>query len=241
MDIVSTAAQLEASLQGAASIERAVNEKRYLKSDIHHLGVNIPTIRKTARRFAREHKKITKSELFQLIAELWARDIYELRKLGVNILASKVDVLDPTDISFIERLMRDSHTWALIDDIAMNLVAPVLDMSEEPHITRSRWAADEDFWVRRTAMLALLPRLRRATLGWDEFSGYADAMLEEEEFFIRKTIGWVLREVSKHSPELVAEWLEPRAARASAVTMREAIKYLPDESREHLRRIRSRA
>lgn len=54
-------------------------------------------------------------------------------------------------------------------------------------------------------------------------------MLEEKEFFIRKAIGWVLRETSKKRPDLVYVWLVPRAHRASGVTMREAVKYLGDD------------
>jgi 3-methyladenine DNA glycosylase AlkD len=52
-------------------------------------------------------------------------------------------------------------------------------------------------------------------------------MLEEKEFFIRKAIGWVLREVGKRRPAEVVAWLAPRTHRASGVTMREAVKYLP--------------
>jgi 3-methyladenine DNA glycosylase AlkD len=56
-------------------------------------------------------------------------------------------------------------------------------------------------------------------------------MLEEREFFIRKAIGWVLRETSKKRPELVFDWFLPRAERASGVTTREAVKYLPEQER----------
>ena len=90
-------------------------------------------------------------------------------------------------------------------------------------------------------MLGLLPRLRRSIDGWDEFAEYADAMLDEEEFFIRKAIGWVLREVSKHSPDLVFEWMQPRVAMASSVTFREATKYLPEEQRSQLTELRKPA
>jgi 3-methyladenine DNA glycosylase AlkD len=51
-------------------------------------------------------------------------------------------------------------------------------------------------------------------------------MLEETEFFIRKAIGWVLRETSKTRPQEVYKWIAPRTHRASGVTMREAVKYL---------------
>jgi 3-methyladenine DNA glycosylase AlkD len=69
-------------------------------------------------------------------------------------------------------------------------------------------------------------------------------MLEEREFFVRKAIGWVLREVGKTRPNLVTEWLlapatAPRATRASGVTLREAVKYLPEADREAILRARS--
>jgi 3-methyladenine DNA glycosylase AlkD len=76
-------------------------------------------------------------------------------------------------------------------------------------------------------MLALLVPLRRGGGDFERFARYADAMLEDREFFIRKAIGWVAREVSKKRPALVAEWLAPRMHRASGVTLREARKYLP--------------
>ena len=51
-------------------------------------------------------------------------------------------------------------------------------------------------------------------------------MLNEREFFIRKAIGWVLREVSKSHPNVVRAWVEPRLGQMSGVTRREALKYL---------------
>ena len=239
LEIPAAADRLAHELGENASSERAVNEKRYLKSDLHHFGVSVPVIRKTARSFAREHEGVSKSELVGLSNELWDRDVYELRKLAVNILACRTEMFDASDVPFIERMLRRSHTWALIDYLAMNVVAPTLGTFSDAEAVRTRWSRDDDFWVRRTAVLALLPDLRKGTAGWAEFTSYAAVMLEEEEFFIRKAIGWVLREVSKHSPELVAEWLRPRAAIASAVTMREAIKYLPDEDRLMLTSLRS--
>jgi len=65
----------------------------------------------------------------------------------------------------------------------------------------------------------------------ERFFGYADAMPDEREFFIRKAIGWVLRDTAKRRPDLVFEWLLPRAARASGVTVREAVKPLPGDQR----------
>ena len=68
----------------------------------------------------------------------------------------------------------------------------------------------------------------------DRFLARADRMLEEKEFFIRKAIGWVLREAGKKRPDEVAAWLAPRTDRASGVTMREAVKYLTPADADRL-------
>ena len=241
LDAVMVADELATQLEAGGSEDRAVNEKRYLKSELRHYGVRVPVIRKLARKFARENRSVTKFELIGLATELWDRNVYELRKLTVNILAARIEVLDESDVDFVEGLLRRSYTWALIDDLSINVVSPMLLSAPTAQRVRLRWSGDDDFWVRRTAMLALLPSLRRDLDGWDEFAGYADAMLGEEEFFIRKAIGWVLREVSKHSPDLVYEWLVPRVDIASSVTFREAAKYLPEDQRSRLSELRKPA
>lgn len=99
--------------------------------------------------------------------------------------------------------------------------------------TLDRWASDADFWVRRSSLLAELRALRKgADLG--PFLRRADAMLDEKEYFIRKAIGWVLREVAKNRPAEVLAWLAPRTHRASGVTMREAVRYLPPADADRL-------
>jgi 3-methyladenine DNA glycosylase AlkD len=82
-------------------------------------------------------------------------------------------------------------------------------------------------------MLLLVP-LRRGAGDFERFARYAEEMLEEKEFFIRKAIGWVLRETGKQRPQLVDGWLAPRIDRASGVTVREAVRYLPRARREAL-------
>jgi 3-methyladenine DNA glycosylase AlkD len=71
-----------------------------------------------------------------------------------------------------------------------------------------------------------LDALRRGGGDFPLFARLAEGMIEEREFFIRKAIGWVLREVSKKRPALVAAFLRDHGARASGLTVREASKYL---------------
>ena len=97
------------------------------------------------------------------------------------------------------------------------------------------WATDEDFWIRRAALLTLLPGIRQGGLDRERFERYATPMLTEKEFFIRKAIGWVLRETAKKDPAYVAAWTRSHLDQMSGVTFREAVRRLPAEQAALLR------
>lgn len=220
-------------MQALGTPERAAGTKKYLKSDLNFLGATMPQVREMVREFARGHPDLDRAELITIVEELWNKPIFELRISAVVLLQSYASFLGPRDLVLIERLLRESLTWALVDPLAVDVVGRLA--LEHPAILSrlNRWAEDPDFWLRRSALLALMPGLKKGgDLG--RFFDYADSMLEEKEFFIRKAIGWVLREVSKTRPEPVCRWLAPRAHRASGVTMREATKYLGDRSKKEL-------
>jgi 3-methyladenine DNA glycosylase AlkD len=122
--------------------------------------------------------------------------------------------------------------------IAIHLVGPLVAADRKLNTRLDRWVHDRDFWIRRSALLALLLPLRRGKGDWRRFVRYADLLLDETEFFIRKAIGWVLREVSAQHPERVSAFLDERRGRVSGVTLREAVKYLPARDRERIVRHR---
>ncbi len=130
-------------------------------------------------------------------------------------------------MTLIEDLIRQSKSWAYMDPLSIYLAGFLVERFPELVSTLDRWSMDEDFWVRRPAMTALLIPLRQGEGDFDRFGRYADGMPDEKEFFIREAIGWVLREASRKRREFVFDWIAPRTHRASGVTMREAVKYLP--------------
>ena len=223
------AAAIEASLRGVGTPQRAASEKAYLKSDLEFTGTPVPAIRATVRAWCRARPDLTHAELIAVTEALWARPVHECRMAAVELLDANVGVLRPGDAALIERMLRTARTWALVDGLASNVMGELTERHPELTAVLDRWAGDEDFWLRRSAVLALLVPLRRGEGDFGRFAGYADQMLEEKEFFIRKAIGWILRDTAKRRPELVTDWLEPRAHRASGVTMREAVKPLPPE------------
>ena len=224
---------LERDLRALGTPERAEGEKRYLKSDLDFLGVSVWGIRKVMKAFAEQHRDLPRDDVVAVIEALWAKPVFERRMMAAMLLEEYVAVLEPSDLELIEQLIRESKTWALVDVLSGDVVGELILRNPKVAATLDAWAKDDDFWVRRSALLAqLLPLKHGASLR--RFASYADAMLDEKEFFIRKAIGWVLRETAKRRPDEVYEWLAPRAHRASGVTIREAVKYLDDARKEAL-------
>jgi 3-methyladenine DNA glycosylase AlkD len=233
VDATELADLLTDELRAVASPERAVQEQRYLKSDLEFLGTSVWEIRRVVQAFVKG-AALTHDSLTALVEALWVQPVHERRMAAVALLELHSRLLGPADLPLIERLLRESLTWALVDGLAADVVGDIL-AAAPTQVTPvlDRWSSDSDFWIRRSSLLAELRPLRAGT-DLAPFLRRADRMLDEKEFFIRKAIGWVLREVGKRRPDEVAAWLSPRTHRASGVTMREAVRYLPAEERGRL-------
>jgi 3-methyladenine DNA glycosylase AlkD len=237
--IAAAADQITAELRAAGQPARAVTEKAYLKSELDFFGTGVPAARAIVRGWARAQPGLGHDELTALAAALWARPHYECRMAAQMLLIQHPDLLGPADVPQLEQILRQAGGWALVDSLASDLMGPLVERYPELNQVLDRWAADPDFWIRRSALLALMVALRRGAGDFARFSRYADQMLDEKEFFIRKAIGWVLRETAKKRPDLVASWLEARVTRLSGVTLREALKPLPEPVRAALQARRS--
>ncbi len=214
---------------------RAEASKAYLKIDLQFTGTSVPQARSIVTQWRRDRPGLHRGHLLAVVSALWDRPVFECRMAAVLLLVDQAGLLEASDLDLIEQLLRRSGTWALVDSLAADVAGSLVARFPELASTLDRWAQDPDFWIRRSAMLALLVPLRRGdSEPFQRFARYADQMLEEREFFIRKAIGWVLRETARKQPDLVIEWLTPRAERASGVTMREAVKYLPPAVRDAL-------
>jgi 3-methyladenine DNA glycosylase AlkD len=231
IDAGAAARDIEHHCRRAGTPERAIGERAYLKSDLDHYGAGVPEIRLAVKDFAKNHPLLTHDDLVAVIAELWAQPVHECRIAAVMLLDVGDRLLGPEDLGLIESMIRGSLTWAYVDDLAGRTAGSLLIRYPELGSRIDAWAVDANFWVRRSALLTQLLPLKQGA-AFDTFAGYADEMLEEKEFFIRKAIGWVLRETSKRRADEVYRWLLPRASRASGVTLREAVKYLDAPQRE---------
>lgn len=223
--------RIDSALRARSVPERAAGEKAYLKSALTHYGTSVPAMRAAVRE-ALAGARLDHDALAAVVDALWAVPVHERRMAAVELLQTHGAALGVADADLLERLLRESRTWALVDGLAASVVGPLAEADPAWEERLDRWASDPDFWLRRSALLAHLVPLRSGAGDWDRFARYADAMLGEREFFVRKAIGWVLRDTAKKRPDLVFAWLLPRAAHASGVTLREAVKPLPPEQRD---------
>jgi len=219
---------------------RAASERAYMKSTLRFHGVDARTLRAECADFCREHVDLDHDAVVAIVDALFASDWFDLRSAGIALLERRRKLLVPRDAKWLVGLARKGACWAHVDYLVTKVLGPL--MENDPSLARHvrAWARDGDFWVRRVALLTQLGTLRRGAGDFALFAEIAAPMLPEKEFFVRKAIGWVLREVSKKRPELVREFLLAHGGRASGLTWREATKYLPAAAKRELEAMRRR-
>jgi 3-methyladenine DNA glycosylase AlkD len=230
--------ELEGELRAVGDLQRAVGAKAYLKSDLEFIGVAAKPLREVARAFLIGHPEIDREALLGLVRALWERPVFELKAVAVALLERREGDLVTGDLELVEDLLHRSHTWALVDWLCTKVAAPLVERDpESTAAVLDRWSRDGDFWVRRASMLSQLPALRAGSGDFGLFASLASRMVGESEFFIRKAIGWVLRDVSKKRPQLAHRFLVEHIDEVSGLTLREGSKYLPSEDRDALREL----
>ena len=123
------------------------------------------------------------------------------------------------------QLIRDGQWWDFVDDVAANLVRPLwLRHRETVSKSAGEWIVDEDLWIRRTSIIGQLKHKQET----DEarLFNYALRTASETEFFIRKAIGWALRQYSYTAPDAVLAFVRENEDRFPGLTIREALKGL---------------
>jgi len=235
MNVARTVSEIKRELIEASKPGRAEYEKRYLKSELVFLGAPVAAHHACAKRFVRDNKAIARTQLSALVDAMWATGIHEMRSVAVLVLIELSGLLRRSDLPLFRKWVVESDGWALVDTIACHLLPRMVAADSSVLTVMDKWSVDKNFWVRRAAMLSLMLPMRKGDLTeWARFVQYATPQLTEKEFFIRKAIGWILREVSKKSPDVVFEFLSVNRAAVSGLTLREGAKYLPAKQRKAL-------
>jgi 3-methyladenine DNA glycosylase AlkD len=192
-----------------------------MKSAMPFYGVPVPEVRRIARAAT---KGMTDAAALRGAAiELWDGASHrEERYAAMAILALGPLKADPGLIPLVEHMVRTGQWWDITDELAHRL-AEALDARPEPTAALMRvWSVDGDFWIRRSSILSQLGRRERLdpALLADTIAPNTD----DREFFIRKAIGWALREYARIEPDWVRRFVADHEL--SPLSVREALKHL---------------
>jgi len=216
---------VQAELAKVADKSKAPEMQAYMKTNMPFYGVQKPDRLPIIRGMKADFRPETRSEYEKTIRRLWNLPYREEKYLALNYACEFVSLAEPKTLNLFEALVREGGWWDFVDVIAGHLVGAIYlkyRAEIEPHM--DEWIADDDFWIRRTAILSHMKH-KKATDSKRLFA-YCLAQAGEKEFFIRKAIGWALREYSYAEPATVKKFLLANKNRLSPLSFKEGAKHL---------------
>lgn len=132
--------------------------------------------------------------------------------------------LDSESLELYDELIVTGAWWDYVDEIAVRRISPIL--RAEPEVLKPRlraWAADADRWRRRTAVICQIGS--KDATDTSLLSKTIELNVADKDFFLRKGIGWALREYAKTDPGWVRQFVTTHPG-LSSLAQREALKHL---------------
>ncbi|MGC5223117.1 DNA alkylation repair protein [Micromonospora sp. DT81.3] len=208
-------------LHAAGDPPRAAGQQVYMKSAMPFLGVGVPQTRRIARAAAKGEKDA--AVLRRAARDLWDEAAFrEERYAAMALLAVPPASDDLSVTAVIEHMVRTGQWWDYTDELSHRL-ADLHDRHPESTAELARsWSVDDDMWIRRIAIISQLGR--RDRVDPQLLAGVIAPNVADREFFIRKAIGWALREYARVAPDWVRGFADSHAL--SPLSRREALKHL---------------
>ena len=213
------------SLKAVEDPERAVSMAAYMKTDMPFYGVSSPARRPIARELKLLYPAGSATEYRENVRVLWALPHREEKYLAIGYALSFKKLITIEQIDLYQQLVLEGAWWDFVDVIASDLVGRVV-LTDRARMrpTLEEWIDHDDMWLRRTALLAQLRH--KTTTDEAMLFDFCQRRAHEKEFFIRKAIGWALREYARVNPEAVRGFLRDHEAHLSGLSRREAGKHL---------------
>lgn len=224
----SLAESIYKELEGLSDPIRKEKIAGYLKtSSLGFIGVELPDIHRTVNA---NIKGLDIGQLPGLMSDLWKIETFETRLAAIDVLkvyAKKGPVYDA--ISIADKWIDDADTWAITDPLCSPCIGSMILRDSKLEDTLRSWRTSGNFWRRRASVLPFLHLALKSQYRPE----YNDKILEavtphisDEEFFVGKAAGWVLRELSKRDPNLVKSYFEKHRDKMTKLVIREGSKKL---------------
>jgi 3-methyladenine DNA glycosylase AlkD len=216
--------ELSQILRAHANPENAAAMSAYMKNSFPFLGIKNENRKALLKPIYAKHKTEVQSDFRQIALKLWQMPEREFHYCAMEILFKETKGnFETEDISLIEKLLVSQSWWDSVDALAKHLLGNyLLAFPEEIPKVVKRFSDSENMWLNRSAILFQLGYKSKtdAEILFSKCRKHAHST----EFFIRKAIGWALREYAKTNPEAVVEFVSE--TRLSGLSAREALKNL---------------
>jgi 3-methyladenine DNA glycosylase AlkD len=216
--------RLTTAFDAARDPERAPAMAKYMRDQFPFLGIPAPQQRALQREALAGLPPPTEAELTETLGRLWELPEREYQYAGLGLVARHIRVCGPGFIAVVERLVTTKSWWDTVDSLAKGGAGALVLRHPDLAATMDRWIDDENIWLRRTAILHQLGFKERTDA--ERLFRYCALRAGEQEFFIRKALGWALREYSKVDAEAVRAFVSEHERELSGLSKREALLWL---------------
>ena len=214
---------IETEFRKHADPQKAVPMRKYMMNKFAFFGISSPVRKEIFDRHKLQYGLMPEGEEKEIVTSCWEMPQREYQYFAMDFLVRKKNKADKEMIGLYEYMITHKSWWDTVDMIAAHLVGAYFRKYPEyiPEIT-SRWMDSGNMWLQRTCLLFQL-KYKEAT-DTKVLSSFIGILASSDEFFIRKAIGWSLREYGKTNPEWVIEFVSQ--TELSHLSKREALKRL---------------
>ena len=218
------------ALRAVADPVRAAGAQAYMKSLLPSLGVRVPEVRRITADAARTHPPASAQQLRATVLDLWRTAAFREEKYAaIDLTAQRMVAADLDMLPVYEEIIRTGAWWDFADGVSGRICALLQAHPDEMAALLRQWSRDPDLWIRRAAITSQL----RAGTATDTqlLAAVIGPNLADPEFFIRKAIGWALREYAKRAPDWVEAFAAKHRDALSPLSRREALRRISPAAR----------
>ena len=216
-------AALQALLQDQADARRAVSMAAYMKNQFPFLGVATPLRRSVCRPMVHECSLLQGDGLLAVVDGLWQLSEREFQYLGCDLLLANRNV-SALHLPEILQLCTSKPWWDTVDILATRVVGDLVRRDRTWQAHMDTLAQHPDRWLRRVAILHQLHWRHDTDAG--RLFHYCRINAGDSDFFIRKSIGWALRQYARSEPVAVRSFVAQHRAILAPLSQREALKHI---------------
>ncbi len=214
--------ELTLLLQSRANGDNAVHMSAYMKNRFLFFGIKTPERRKLTLKWWKKFPIASEVELLNIANELWNLEQREFHYVGSDTLKKYKSMLTPSALNTLKRLVINNSWWDTVDTLAAHPIGQIILNFSETGQIMDTWIEDDNMWVRRAAILHQLQF--KIKTNENRLFYYCEKCMDEKEFFIRKAIGWALRQYSYINPETVLRFVHQNERGLSLISKKEALK-----------------